>query len=240
MKIVNDIEAVGLSLYVKETLIIADVHMGFEEYVNKSGILIPRTQFDDTIKELNTIFKKLQGFKIQRIIINGDLKHEFGTISETEWRNTLKLIDYLLKHCKEIILIKGNHDTILGPIAKKRGIKVKSHVLLDNILVCHGNEVVEEVDKAEIIIIGHEHPAISLNENSRVEKFKCYLKGKWHNKTLIVMPSFNTVTEGSDMLKEQRLSPFLQQSIDNFHVYVVDKNKIFDFNKLKFVKKSLH
>ena len=59
------------------------------------------------------------------------MKHEFGTISEQEWRDALKLLDYFGQHCDEIILIKGNHDTILGPIAKKRNVKVLDHFVID-------------------------------------------------------------------------------------------------------------
>ena len=43
---------------------------------------------------------------VDKVIINGDLKHEFGTISETEWRNTLGIIDFLLKQCKNIVLFE--------------------------------------------------------------------------------------------------------------------------------------
>ena len=124
MKIFDDIEFVDLGIYTNKTLIVTDFHIGYEEALNKQGLMVPRFQFDEIMKRLGSIFKKLKDVKIDRIIINGDLKHEFGTISDQEWRHTLKLLDYFGKHCKEIILIKGNHDNILGPIAKKRNVKV--------------------------------------------------------------------------------------------------------------------
>ena len=58
------------------------------------------------------------------IVVNGDLKHEFGKISEQEWRETLKLIELLAKNCKKLLLTKGNHDKIVEPIAKKRNIDI--------------------------------------------------------------------------------------------------------------------
>ena len=68
--------------------------------------------------------------KLDSIIINGDVKHEFGTISESEWRNTIRLLDFLLKHCKEVMLIKGNHDKILGQIAQKRNVSVVDYFVI--------------------------------------------------------------------------------------------------------------
>ncbi|NTV24375.1 MAG: hypothetical protein HGA85_08485 [Nanoarchaeota archaeon] len=44
--------------------------------------------------------------------------------------------------------------------------------------------------------------------------------GKWKDKTLLVLPSFNTVTEGTDILSEKLLSPFLQQDLDEFEVFI--------------------
>ena len=74
------------------------------------------------------------------IIINGDIKHEFGTISEQEWRHTLRLLDFLSRYCDEVILIKGNHDMILGPIAKKRNVKVLEYYVAEPIAVESINE----------------------------------------------------------------------------------------------------
>ncbi len=255
-------EIIDLALYVDNVLIIADTHIGYEEALNKQGILIPRFQFKEIIKRLDGIFSKLKGRKIEKIVINGDVKHEFGTISEQEWKHTLQLLDYLDEHCKEIILIKGNHDTILGPIAKKRNVKVVDNYIINSfindkelvnkkrgpsalfrkksqkqkILVTHGHKLPDKRllgDKSiKTIIIGHEHPAVSISDWPRVELVKCFLKGRYKGKKLIVMPSFNLVSEGTDILKEELLSPFLHQNINNFDVYVVE-DKVYHFGKVR-------
>lgn len=230
MRIISGIEIIDLALYItkEKTLIISDVHIGYEEALNKQGILVPRFQFKDTVKRLNNILKRV---KPKTIIINGDLKHEFGTISDQEWRDTLKVLDLLSKHGK-VILLKGNHDTILGPIANKRNVEIKEHYKINDILITHGDKIPKITKGVKTIIIGHEHPAISLKENVRIEKFKCYLKGKWKRKILIVMPSFFLVTEGTDIIQEKTLSPFLKQKLGNFEVFVVG-NKVYKFGKLK-------
>jgi len=227
MKIFKNIEIVDLGLLYKNNLILSDLHVGFEEALNKQGILIPRFQFDDLFKRLKGTLEKVE---IKRIIINGDLKHEFGTVSDQEWRDSLRLIDLFLEY-GEVILVKGNHDTILGPIAKKRNVKIVDYFKIDDICILHGNKVLEDLD-CRTLIIGHDHPVVSLREDSRVEKYKCFLKGKWKDKNLIVMPSFNLLVEGSDVLKEKLLSPYLEQDLSEFEVFVIG-DKVYKFGVLK-------
>ena len=85
-------------------LIIADLHIGYEESVIETGIF-PRIQTHDIIASLSKIFDKLnkQNIRLDKIIILGDLKHEYGKISEAEWRETLYVLDFISKKSKEII-----------------------------------------------------------------------------------------------------------------------------------------
>ena len=233
MNINNEIRIIDLALYLTKykAIIIADTHIGYEESLNKQGIMIPRFHFKDLIQRIEKILKKV---KPDTIIINGDVKHELGTISEQEWRHTLKLLDFLSKKCKNLILIKGNHDKFLGPIGKKRNLEIVEELIIDDILITHGDKIPEIAQNKNIkkIIIGHEHPAIGLREKARIETFKCFLVGRWKDKTLIVQPSLNLVTEGTDVSKEKLLSPFLKQDLSNFGCYIA-ADKVYKFGKLK-------
>lgn len=226
MKILDNIEIMDLGLLYKDNFIVSDLHIGFEEALNKQGILIPRFQFSDLFGRLKGILDKIE---VKRIIINGDLKHEFGTVSDQEWRDSLKLIDFFLEY-GEVILVKGNHDTILGPIAEKRNVKIVDFFKMDDVCVLHGNKILKNLD-CNTLIVGHDHPVVSLKEGGRIEKYKCFLKGKWNSKNLVVMPSFNLILEGSDVLKEKLLSPYLGD-VSDFEVFVVG-DKIYRFGKLK-------
>jgi len=232
----KNIQLMDLALYLKkeQILIIEDIHLGYEESLSQQGVLVPRFQLEETIKRLEKILKKL---KIKEVVITGDLKHEFGKILYTESRDTLQFLDFLLKKYK-VTIIKGNHDTILTYIVQKRDIELKQYYKINNFFICHGDRLMENLDffNSNTIIIGHEHPAISISKNSRSETFKCFLIGKYKNKNLIVMPSFNILIEGSNILKEKLLSPFLKKSnLDDFEIYVV-ADKIYNFGKLKNVK----
>ena len=229
MEIQKGIEIIDLALYLKKEkiLVISDLHLGYEEALNRQGILMPRFQFEEIIKKLKTILKKVNP---EKIIINGDLKHEFGTISKTEWSQTIQLIDFFKN--KEIILIKGNHDNILGPIANKKNVKLLQEYNVGDILFTHGDKIPKKLNKT--IIIGHEHPAVSF-PGRKDQKYKCFLKGKFERKTLIVMPSFYLISQGTDIIKQKILSPFLKKKLDNFEIYIVE-DKVYKFGKIKDIK----
>lgn len=244
MQLNNKIKIIDLALLIENNLVISDVHLGYEESLNKKGILVPKFQFKDTINRLEKIFEQLEEEKIilQNIVVNGDLKHQFGKISDDEWRDVLNLIDYLIKKVKNksnLIIIKGNHDKVSEYIAEKRDLQLVNLFVIGDVLIVHG-DVIPKIDtKIKTIVIGHEHPAITLRDNVRSETFKCFLRGEWKSEVkqnkrdkktnnkkqtyeLIVMPSFNLVTEGTNILREKLLSPFLnEQDIKKFEVFVV-------------------
>jgi len=214
--------------------VVTDLHLGYEEALIKQGTLMPKFNFDDSIKRLNRIFSETG--KVKKIIILGDLKHEFGVISEQEWSEVSRMLSFFNLNSEEIILIKGNHDKILGPIAKWKNLKILDSFFLEKqkILFLHGDKIPidKEFNSAETIILGHEHPAINLRDGVKQEKFKCFIKGKYGKKTLIVLPSFNSILEGQDLLKGKLLSPFLQQNLSEFEVWLA-ADKTYFFGRMK-------
>ena len=229
MEISKSIKIVDAALWfeAENVLVINDLHLGYEEALHRKGILVPRFQLEQIIAKLKIILQKT---KPAKLVINGDLKHEFGKVLRQEWKEVLEFLDFMLAKVEEVIIIKGNHDPIIKPIADKRGVVVLNEYKIGNVLIVHGDELVKT--EAKTIIIGHEHPAVTIREGSKWEKCKCFLKGKWEGKELIAVPSFNPLLEGTDVLKEELLSPFLGD-IKNFEVYVVGENRAFYFGKIK-------
>jgi uncharacterized protein len=253
----------------REILVISDLHIGYEEQITKSGIF-PRIQLKEIIEKLNSIFWNLsmEGKKIKKIIILGDLKHEFSQISDAEWNETLKLLDYLdekivknkenekieknssvnasktIKN-ERIILIKGNHDNILGPIAKKRGVVLKECYEYKGICFMHGDKLEKSnkkcFEKSNTLILGHLHPAITLSDDYKREKYKCFLIGKWKNKKVYIIPSFSPISFGYDLKnleKSKHDNGFLiikSKELLNFKVIIYNnkENKEYNFGKLK-------
>ena len=244
MKLLPEVEALDLGIYLQKenTFIISDLHLGYEKELHMRGILVPPFQFNEIKARLERIFQEYPTFKY--IVINGDLKHEFGRISNQEWDEILELIDILSIHCEKIIVIKGNHDIILDRITNKRNVQFEKIGFSPskNIFITHGH-IIPKKDKrlsdAKTIIIGNEHPAVSLTDGIITEKYKCFLKGSWKRKNLIVQPSFCLVTEGTDILREEVISEFLEDlNLKNFEVFVVAApDEIKYFGKIKNLEK---
>jgi putative SbcD/Mre11-related phosphoesterase len=239
-EILPGIEIRGLCLYLRneDTLVFADLHLGYEEELRKMGMLVPRFQYAEVIAHLEkVIFSIKKKGRIARAVINGDLKHEFGRISEQEWSEVVRFLSFLEKHFDETVLVRGNHDNILGPIAGRKGLSVVDHIFLDkeNSYIAHGQKIPDDVvfKKAQVVIIAHDHPAVSLRDSARTEKVKCFLVGKWKKKTLIQMPSMCFATMGSDPMAVEALSPFLEKNRESFDAYCVEGLEIFYFGKLR-------
>ena len=100
MQISNNIEAIDLALWIKDKriLIVSDIHLGLEESMHLKGIMVPKQQSELIIQSFKKIFTKVSP---RTIIINGDLKHNFGKNLKQEWDDTLKLIDFLKENCRE-------------------------------------------------------------------------------------------------------------------------------------------
>jgi uncharacterized protein len=229
MEISKGIEIVDLAIYIKDesTLIFGDLHIGYEEYIQKKGILLPKFQTKEIIDTIKSIIKKTNP---NTIIINGDLKHDFGKNSEQEWKDIFKIINLIKSSCKTLIFIKGNHDNFLKTIAAQKNITVLEKHQIKDTLITHGDKLIET--NAKRIIISHEHPAITLKDQGKIEKYKCFLKGKWNNKELIVLPSMNPLSYGSDVFSEKNFSPFVKDK-SNFEVFISNDGEVFNFGKVK-------
>ena len=231
-----------LCLYLEKSraLVVADLHLGYEEMLNKQGIMIPRANYDEIKKRIERAFSELKAKrkKIEVIIVNGDFKHEFGAPSQQEWKEVLDMLEFLQAHCGEIILIKGNHDNILGPIARWKGIKIVDEFFAEHekALIFHGDKAIDETSEnyknAETLIIAHEHCAVTLREGAKAEKYRCFLKGNYDGKILIAQPAISAIAEGSDVSKQIPLSPYLQSDLSEFEVFIVE-DKVYYFGRLK-------
>ena len=231
---------IELGIYLKKEncLIVSDLQLGYEEIMNRQGVFVPRFNYLEIKKRFEMKFQAIRGkgvAGIDRIIINGDFKHEFGKILEQEWAEIIDTISYLQKKCRKVVIVKGNHDRALEPIAKWKGIEFVDFMILENeeTLVVHGDSTSfkEQLKKAKKIIIGHEHPAVTIREGVKAETFKCFLKGKWKNKVLVVLPSMNSMAIGNDVTKNELLSPFLKEGVEDFEVWAVE-DKAYYFGRI--------
>ncbi len=222
------------AIYVKplKALCIADLHLGYEGIMAEYyGVFLPKTQFKEEIEMLSQVLEKLEG-KTEKIILNGDVKHEFSETSYHEFREVSELFRFLGKYCEKIIVVKGNHDNFIMRVTKNfKNVEVVECYEEKEFVFFHGHKMVKTPNelKGKNVIVAHEHPSIAFySPVGKKEKVACFLYGKVCGFEILVMPAFSTFAQGSEinlLPKEELLSPLLREiDIDSLEVVLVDKD----------------
>jgi len=231
---VEIVEGLGLFLRRFDVLVIADLHIGYEAALEKQGITLPKSQYPKIKK---TVEEMIRIVRPKVLIVNGDLKHEFGEATRQEWKETLDFIDFIQSMGIELIVVRGNHDNFLIPILKKKGVEFKDpSYTLGEFLFIHGHKQLNlESFKQTIktIVMAHEHPAIGVRDELGVRRrFKCFLVGKVYDKNLIVMPALSPLMPGveiNNVEKDELLSPLLRVAdIEEFVAIVYEGGEYFE------------
>ena len=221
----KNLSCYGPVLFIKELnlLVISDLQLGQEEELRSYGSFVLDKELISAKERLKTVFEKSNA---TRLLINGDIKHEFSRINKQEWDALLELFSFIKKQGIELILVKGNHDNMLEPIIKKANLELLEYYLEDGFLFCHGDIEPKKslLAQANTVVIGHEHPALGIDDGVRVETMKAFLLGKYKNKELIILPSFSEVTQGTNILTSTGLGPFLENK-ESFSVYGLVNNE---------------
>jgi putative SbcD/Mre11-related phosphoesterase len=218
----------GIRIEPLDLLVVSDLHIGYEEALQGGGIYIPLSSYP-RIQEALVRMKELSG--AENLLINGDLKHEFGGATTQEWSEVLSLLSTLKEHFQEVKVVRGNHDNYLIPILKRRGIELHDPLYVEEgYAFTHGHKPLLEMGGlgVEYLILGHEHPAIAIREEFGVKrKFKAILKGEVGGLRVLVLPVLSPLMMGNEIdwrNREGILSPILRGlDIGGFAPIVVDQ-----------------
>jgi putative SbcD/Mre11-related phosphoesterase len=198
-----------------DMLVISDLHLGLEGSMTSKGSYVPRFQLKDIKEEIEDLQEKTEA---DRILVNGDLKNQYST-SYTEKQELDEFLSFLQKEFEEVILIKGNHDTILDNTAEKHGLELEEYHLEHEILFTHGHMSMDNFEdlEYETVVIGHEHPALALTDDVGVkEKVSCVLYGELKNgRNIVVLPAYSKIANGSEvnnMPRQEFLCPVLREN----------------------------
>lgn len=218
-------------------LTIGDLHLGYDEMIKEQGINLPFNQLEETKKELEIIFKRIKAlYTLKKIILLGDIKHHFQFQREeiSDLRNFLRFLEKYTNK-ENIILIKGNHDTFT-----LKDYELKNFHIENEIAFTHGEKDFSELytnKDIKTIVISHIHPAVLIKDkiNIKKEKYKCFLVGKYKRKQFIILPSFFSITEGSEISEYKKGEKYQQiipkDKLKSFETYVIGKNGVYDFGK---------
>jgi uncharacterized protein len=203
-------------------LVIADIHIGFEDKIVKKGIFIdPKNNVDELVDDLSNIIKKTQ---VKNLIILGDLKSSINIITQSEWKNVPYFLNSLLKLCN-IYLIPGNHDgNIIHLLSKDINLMSIKGMEINNILLTHGHTIPTIGKNIDKIVTGHLHPILKKegnicngqkvwiriilkkkeNENKKIKKKEN--KNKERIIEFIIIPHFNKYLNYYDSFYNENIS----------------------------------
>ncbi|GIU71138.1 MAG: phosphoesterase [Candidatus Nitrosocaldaceae archaeon] len=228
-------------VYIDDTLIISDTHLGLEEQRERLGISIP-ISVTDTI--IDYIIKPVKELSCKRVILLGDVKHEFGKPSSEEWFAVRKMIKSIREQRAEPEVVRGNHDNYIINILRNMDVKLHDpYLLFDTYFFMHGHiDLEDRFDDAKYIFLGHEHPAITIRDDVNAKhRFKAFLVGRINNRKIIVLPSASPLAYGNpvnEITKDELLSIFLRKyGVDEFTPYLIEVGEaVKKFPKIKYLR----
>jgi hypothetical protein len=144
------------------TMVIADLHIGWELSLSEKGIHVP-TQTPKLLKKLTTL---ISTYKPERLLILGDVKHTVATAEIGEWQDIPDFFNELKKQIQEILIIRGNHDGNLEPLLPENiKILLATGTTIGEVGFFHGHRWPSpSLLKCRTLVMGHVHPIIALRD----------------------------------------------------------------------------
>ena len=208
------------------TVVIGDLHLGYERALEQEGMYLPRINTDSIREDLNNIISR---YEPERFVLLGDIKHDFRHAGFEEKREVRKIFT-LLTEAAQVVAIKGNHDNYLQNIISDLGLLAVDHIDIMGFRLEHGHE---DSGKRPVII-GHEHPSVRIPGSvGGGLKIQCFVHAEKDG--VIVLPPFSPFASGNDLVldKECIMAPALKSSdYANARLYGVTDMGLMDLGTL--------
>ena len=146
------------------TLVISDLHIGWEITLSQKGIYVP-TQMPKLLRKLKSIIKK---YKTEELLVLGDVKHTVASAEISEWHDVPDFFDELKKRTRKIYIIRGNHDGNLEPLLPENvEILPATGIKLGEVGFFHGHRWPSPtLLQCETLVMGHVHPVVAFRDQS--------------------------------------------------------------------------
>ena len=191
-----------------KTLVVADLHIGILGFPDYSL--------------LGKVIQVYEKSKAERLVINGDIKHNLG---KYELNSVKKFLLELNDRVSELVVVKGNHDGLLSQV-----FDVSDSLAEGDVRIFHGHKRVEGIEEAKRIIVAHTHPAVFIQDRVSGIKKRAWLVSRQKGRECIIMPAFNELCS-STAVNLEKPSGFIFNQFKEFDVFTVDG---FYYGKVKF------
>jgi uncharacterized protein len=187
----------------EQILAVADLHLGYAWAHRYNGQLLPVHAPDDLLPRLTELCRF---YKPKHLAVLGDIVHEAAPVAEIS-DELVKMFSALGNLCG-LKLILGNHDKELRKLA--RGISALEFLKrfeAESFLLVHGNEPIK-IPEHKVVLMGHEHPAISLGDGIKSAKFPCFMIAH----QVLLLPAFSQWSAGSNIRAYNFMSPLARNA----------------------------
>jgi hypothetical protein len=142
----------------KKTLVVADLHIGWEVPLTREGVHVP----SQTFKLQEKLLEIVKEIKPETVLFLGDVKHTIAKAEAEEWRDVPKFFEALVKEVEKILVIPGNHDGNLEPLLpEKVQVLPSTGVRIGETGFFHGHTWPSpELLECKNLVIGHLHPVV--------------------------------------------------------------------------------
>lgn len=183
------------ALVLRDALVIADLHIGLENELQRTGVRLPST----TKRMLHEILMLIDKTKAKKLFILGDIKHRISQFSPQEKR---EIPDFLaaLNDRVELRVVLGNHDAGLKPLLSSIKNYGSRGFIYYNTLLFHGHAqpFPDDAKNCSRMIMSHLHPAFEFRHGPAE---KIWVEARAFGKPLLIMPSFNPMLLGVPLSK---------------------------------------
>jgi len=235
---VPDAPAAVADLGAERALVVADFHAGIEQALRAEGVSLDSRAGERRDRLLSLVERT----DSDRVVFLGDLMHAIGDPGGAERGEIEVLLERLADRGVGATLVKGNHD---GDIESWIDCEVTdgAGTRTGAVGFAHGHTwPAPEVLGAEVVCVGHEHPAVRLEDAvgaSRVERawlrgdldpaaFADREGGAADGAELIVFPAFNDLAGATwvNVEGQEFLASFLPAAAPDAEAYLLDGTRL--------------
>jgi DNA ligase-associated metallophosphoesterase len=190
----------------ERVLVVADLHLGYAGAHRMSGQLMPIPPTNDTLARLTELQRD---YEPREIVVLGDIVHRAMALPVLA-KEVRELFDVLSARA-QLTFVAGNHDRNLAAVLREWMLPIeliKSREF-ENYRLAHGDAAIPQNNGALRIVMGHEHPAISIGDGvTTSQKCPCFLVSE----NLIVLPAFSRWAAGTDIRSYELMSEAARRS----------------------------
>ncbi len=242
----------------RRSLVVSDIHLGYELELAKKGISLPQRASSIA----NRLIDLGNKHEAKGLYILGDVKHKVAWASPADWFQVTTFFNRLQAWFEDIVVTLGNHDggirslipasvTMVGT----RGTTIQCRN--DTITLLHGNAWPgPESVRSSYVITGHGHYMIELKDSAGLRLLEpiwligvldkqrymqdrgdnLVSKGQDKDMILIILPAFNKIVGGISVNRTETRhpSPMIKYLIEErTQLYLTDGTFLTTLSKIR-------